>query len=170
MTRRRGTTAKDLAIVDAYERDPSTSLSKLARKHHRSLSAFKREVPTRKVGGRLRLASRHERRLDRDRIPIVADIDGRPVVVVIQPLNDTQYFAAKEHDSGVYASVTKGDDSRLAKTADRVMVDRDTGQRYKLYGSGPGLRDAADIGEFEISDLYYGGGPKIDVAGLEAAA
>ena len=162
-------TSRDLAIVDEAERNPNVSITALARKHHRSPSAFKRAVPTRKEGPRLRLAAPHERRLARDPIPVVVEDGGRLRVVRIRTPNDSQYLAAKRADAGVYAAVMKGDDSRLRGVAGRVLTDVDSGRRYRIAGDGDAIRDAFDTGELELEDLYYSGGGSVDVETLLAA-
>ena len=166
MTRRRRTSSKDAAIVDERERHPERSLSSLFAKHHRDPDAFKRSVGVRRVGRRLQLPPRHERRLDRDPIPIVAEVGGRLTVVRVRTPNDSQYYAAKEQDSAIFAAVLKDDDSRLGRHAGRVMVDADTGLRYRIAGDGDAIRDAVDTGEIELQELYYSGGSSADVEAL----
>jgi hypothetical protein len=166
-------TSRDLAIVDEAERYPERSLTSLLRKHHRSAPAFKRAVPTRKEGPRLRVAPPHERRLARDPIPVVVEDEGRLRVVRIRTPNDSQYLAARRADAGVYAAVMKGDDSRLRRVAGRVLTDVDSGRRYRIAGDGDAIRDAFDTGELELEDLHYSGGGSADIetllAGKDAA-
>jgi hypothetical protein len=157
---------RDLDVVDEKQRNPELSLTSILRKHHRDPQAFKRNVPTRKVGRRLQLAPPGERRLYRGPIRMLADVDGRPQVVEVTPSNDAQRQAIERHDAAVFASVTKEDDSDLSSLSHRVVVDAETGERFRFYTDGGGLRDGADSGEFELQDLYYSGGRRHDLDAL----
>ncbi len=157
---------RDLDIVDEKERHPERSLTSIFQAHHRDPRAFKRNIPTRKVGGRLELAPPGERRLYRGPITMLADIDGRPQVVRVVPANDSQRRAIEGHDKAVFAAVTKDDDSGLRRFSHRVVVDAVTGQRLRFYVDGDGIRDATDTGEVELQDLFYSGGRQHDLDGL----
>jgi hypothetical protein len=99
---------------------------------------------------------------------MLADVDGVPTVVEVTPSNDAQFNAIRGHDSAVNAAVEHDDDSRLGKFRHRVVVDAETGRRYFFYTDGDRIRDAADTGEFEISDLFYSGGGTSDLDALLA--
>jgi len=161
--RRRAGYNRDLDIVDEKERHPERSLTSIFRAHHRDPRAFKRNIPTRKVRGRLRLAPRGERRLFRGSITMLADVDGLPQVVRVTPSNDAQWRAVEGHDNAVFAAVANDDDSRLGKFSRRIVVDAETGQRYRFYVNGDGIRDATDTGEVELEDLFYSGGRRHDL-------
>ena len=158
--------AKDAAIVDENERS-GRPLSSLFRKNHRDPDAFKTHVPTRKVGGRLKLAPPSRRQLDRGTIPMLADVDGVPTVVNVRPANDAQWYAVKGHDAAVYAADRRDDDSRLPRYARRVVYDLDTGRRYRFYVDGGGIRAATDVGEFEMAELYYSGSGRRELDALK---
>jgi hypothetical protein len=162
--------AKDAAIVDERERHPKRSLTSLFQKHHRDGEAFKKHVPTEKVGSRLDLAPPSRRRLDRGTIPMLADIDGVPTVVAVRPANDSQYYAIKGHDAAVYAADRRDDDSRLPRYARRVVHDLETGRRYRFYVDGDGIRAATDVGEFEMAELYYSGSGRRELDALMETA
>jgi hypothetical protein len=154
---------RDLAIVDEKTEHPKRPLSTIIRKHHRSPKAFKETVPTRRVGRRLELAPPSRRRLDRDPLPMLADIGGRPVVVVVRATTDAGYLAIKDHDAAVFAAAEHDDDSGLARSRRRVVIDADTGIRYRFYVDGDGIREATDLGELQLQDLYYSGGGTSDL-------
>jgi hypothetical protein len=164
--KRRAAFNRDLDIIAEKEEHPERSLTRIARRHHRSPEAFKRSIPTRKVGGRLELAPPSQRRLYRAPMPMLADVDGVPTVVEVTPSNDAQYNAIRGHDSAVAAATDHDDDTRLPKFRHRVVVDAETGRRYSFYTDGGGLRDAAYTGVFEISELFYGGGGHHDLDAL----
>jgi len=157
---------RDLDIVDEKTRHPERSLTSIFRSHHRDPRAFKRNVPTRKVGRRLQLAPPGVRRLFRGPITMLADVGGVPQVVRVTPSNDAQWNAIKGHDAAVYAAVTKDDDSGLRKFSHRVVIDAETGKRLHFFTEGEGIRDATDTGELELADLYYSGGRRHDLDAL----
>ena len=162
----RGGFNRDLDIVDEKDRHPERSLTSIFKARHRDPRAFKRNVPTRKVGHRLQLAPPGDRRLYRGPTTMLADVDGVPQVVRVTPSNDAQWNAIKGHDAAVYAAVSKDDDSRLRKYRSRAVVDAETGQRFRFYVEGDGLRDASDTGLVELADLYYSGGRRHDLDAL----
>ena len=155
--RQRADLKRDLAIVDEKELHPERPLTSIFKSHHRDPRAFKRSVPTRHEGGRLVLAPPGERRLYRGRATMLADIDGRPQVVRLTPGSDADWAAIRKHDKAVYAAIVKDDESLLRKQRRLVIVDSETGTRYRFFLDGDEMRDAADTGGFEISDLYYSG-------------
>jgi hypothetical protein len=158
---------RDIAITDEKERHPERSLTSIFKTHHRDPRAFKRNVPTRKVGGRLELAPPGERRLYRGSTTMLADIDGRPQVVRVTPSNDAQMRATQGHDSALFHAIVKEDDSRLPKYRSRVVVDAETGARYRFYVDGDGIRGTADSGEIDlIQDLLTQSGGRSDFEGL----
>ncbi len=153
-----------LDVVDAYERDPSRSLSFYTRSHGTTLPTFKKHVPTRPgKGGHLDLAPPGERRLFRGPQTMLADVDGVPTVVQVVPSNDAQWRAIQRHDAAVFAAVTKDDDSRLGNFRSRIVVDAPSGQRLRFAVDGDAIRDATDIGEVELQELYYSGGRRHDL-------
>jgi len=157
-----------LDVVDAWDKDPTQPISGLARRFGTTTRTIKDRVPTYKVGGRLQLAPPSERHLYRGPQTMLADIDGRPQVVRVIPSTDAQWASIRGHDAAVYAAVAKDDDSRLAKYGRRIVVDAETGIRYRFFVQGDGLRDAADTGGFEMSDLFYSGGRRHDIDALLA--
>lgn len=157
-----------LDVVDAYDRDPTQWLSGLAKRYGTTTATIKDRVPTRKLGRRLQLAPPSERRLYRGSITMLADVDGRPQVVRVTPSNDAQRRAIEGHDAAVFGAITRDDDSRLGKYRSRVVVDAETGRRYKPYVDGDGIREATDTGEVELEDLYYSGGRRHDLDALIA--
>jgi len=171
--RRRAGYNRALDVVDAFQRDPSRSLSFYSRKYRTTLPTFKKHVPTRRgKGRRLDLAPPGERRLFRGGISMLADVDGVPTVVRVVPSNDAQWRAIQRHDAAVFMAVTRDEDSGLARFSHRVVVDAETGQRFRFYVEGEGIRDATDTGGLELADLYYSGGRRHDLDALlgEAAA
>ena len=164
--RQRAAANRDLDIVDEKVLHPERSLTSIFKAHHRDPDAFKRNVPTRKVGGRLQLPPPSERHLFRGSITMLADIDGQPQVVRVTPTNDAQRFAIEGHDKAVFAAVTEKGDSRLGRYAHRIVVDAETGQRYRFYTDGDGIRYATDSGEVELEDLFYSGGRRHDLDAL----
>jgi hypothetical protein len=159
---------RDLEIVDEKERNPERSLSSILKTHHRDPRAFKREVPTRKVGRRLGLAPPGERHLYRGSTTMLADIDGRPQIVRVTPSNDTQMRAVQGHDSAAYAAIMKDDDSRLPAYRLRLVMDAETGARYRFYVDGEGIREVARTGELELLQdlLMQSGGRRYDMDDL----
>ncbi len=157
---------RDLDVVDYKDRHPERSITSILKAHHRDPDAFKRNVPTRKVGRRLELAPPHERRLFRGTIPMLADVDGRPQVVQVTPANDAMWRAIEGHDRAIWAAVNRDDDSGLRKFAHRAVVDAETGRRFRFYTDGDGIRDATDTGEVELEDLFYSGGRRHDLDAL----
>jgi hypothetical protein len=157
---------RDLDVIDEKQDHPEHSLTSILRRHHRDPDAFKRNVPTRKIGGRLALAPPHERELYRGPIRMLADVDGRPVVVEVTPSNDAQRLAIEAHDAATFAAVNHDDDTGLGRLSHRVVVDTQTGQRYRFYVDGDGIREAADTGEVELEDLFYSGGRRHDLDAL----
>lgn len=106
-------------------------------------------------------------RRDRDPISMLADIEGEPTVVQVVPLGEDQEQEIKGHDKAVFAAVTREEDRGLRAYQGRRVVDAKTGQGYRFYVDGDGIRGATDSGEFELSDLWYGGGRRQDVADLD---
>jgi hypothetical protein len=157
---------RDLDIVDEKHAHPDRPLSSLFRKHRRSPEAFKRNVPTLKVGRRLELAPPGERRLYRGTIRMLADVDGRPQVVRVTPSNDAQRLAIEGHDTAVFAAVTHDDDAGLGAFRNRVVVDAETGERFRFFTDGDDIREGAETAEFELADLYYSGGGRHDLDAL----
>jgi hypothetical protein len=164
--RQRSGANRDLDIVDEKDRNLERSLTSLFGKHHRDPEAFKRNVPTRKIRGRLQLAPPGERSLYRGTITMLADVDGRPTVVEVTPSNDAQWRAIQRHDKAVFAAVTKGDDSGLSASRSRIVVDAETGRRYRFHVDGDGIRDATDVGEVELQELFYSGHRSHDLDAL----
>ncbi len=162
-SRQRAGANKDLDVVDEWDRHLERSLTSILRAHHRDSRAFKREVPTRRTGRRLDLAPPSERRLYRGPITMLADIDGHPVVVEVTPTTDAGWRAIQDHDRAVFQTVNHDDDSRLARSSRRVVVDAETGRRYRFYVDGEGIRDATDSGEVELQELFYSGGSHHDL-------
>jgi hypothetical protein len=159
---------RDLQIVDEKDRDPNRSLTSILKAHHRDPRAFKREVPTRRVGRRLELAPQGERHLYRGSTTMLADIDGRPQIVRVTPSNDAQMRSVQGHDGAVYAAVKHDDDSRLSKYGSRVVVDAETGQRFRFYTDGDGIREVAATGELDLLQdlLMQSGGRRYDMDDL----
>jgi hypothetical protein len=157
---------RDLDVVDEKQAHPERPLTSILRRHHRDPDAFKRNVPTRKVGRRLELAPPHDRELYRGPITMLADIDGRPVVVEVVPSNDAQRLAIEDHDAAVFAATARGDDAGLARLSHRIVVDARTGERYRFYVDADGIREATDAGEVELEDLFYSGGRRHDLDAL----
>jgi len=157
---------RDLDVVDEKQEHPERSLTSILRRHHRDPEAFKRNVPTRKVGRRLELALPHERQLYRGPIRMLADVDGRPVVVEVVPSNDAQRLAIEDHDAAVFAATARADDAGLAKLSHRIVVDARTGERFRFYVDGDGIREATDTGEVELEDLFYSGRRRHDLDAL----
>ncbi len=156
-----------LDVVDAYERDPSRSLSFYTKSHGTTLPTFKKHVPTRSgKGRRLDLAPPGVRRLFRGPIAMLADVDGVPTVVRVVPSNDAQRRAIEGHDSAVFAAVTEDDDSRLGKYRSRIVVDGETGERFRFAVDGDTIRDATDVGSVELEDLFYSGRGRHDLDAL----
>jgi hypothetical protein len=164
----RRTHERDLQIVDEKERDPDRSLTSILKAHHRDPRAFKREVPTRKVGRRLELAAPGERRLYRGSTTMLADIDGRPQAVRVTPSNDAEMRSVQGHDSAAYAAVMKDDDSRLPRYRMKVVVDSETGQRFRFYVDGDVIREVAAAGELDLLQdlLMQSGGRRYDMDDL----
>jgi hypothetical protein len=157
---------RSLDVVDAFEQDPSHSLSFYARKHGTTLQTIKAHVPTRHMGRRLEPAPPGERHLFRGSIIVLADINGRPQVVKVTPSNDAQWRAIEGHDKAVFAAVTREQDEGLDKYRHRVVVDAETGQRFRFYVDGEGIRDATETGEVELSELHYSGHGRHDLDAL----
>jgi hypothetical protein len=97
---------------------------------------------------------------------MLADVDGRPQVVRVTPSNDAQRLAIEGHDKAVFAAITNEDDSKLGKHSLRIVVDAETGRRFRFYTDGDGIRDATDTGEVELEDLFYSGGRRHDLDAL----
>lgn len=159
---------RDLDIVDEWDRHPERSLTSILKSHHRSPAAFKRNVPVRKIGRRLALASPGRRRLYRGPVPMLAKIDGQVRAIQVVPTNDAQRRAIEAHDRAVFAAVTGDDDSDLGKFRSRTVTDAETGQRYRFATDGTAIREAADSGEVELEDLWYSGHTRHDLDSLSA--
>ena len=99
---------------------------------------------------------------------MLADIDGVPTVVEVTPSNDSQYNAIRGHDSAVFQAVVHEDDSKLGRFRSRVVVDAETGRRYRFFVNGDEIRGATDTGEVELAELYYSGGGTSDLDALLA--
>ncbi len=166
-----------IEALDAYERDRTRgrrpSLSRYSTDKGTTLETFKKYVPTRRgKGGRLEPATPGKRRLYRGTTTMLANIDGRPQIVEVTPSNDAQMRSVQGHDSAVFAAVMKDDDSGLPRYRTRVVVDVETGQRFRFAVDGDAIREVTDTGEVELQELYYSGGRRHDLDALldEAAA
>jgi hypothetical protein len=144
-------------VVDAYGADRSRSLTFYSHKYGTTVETIKRHVPTRRIGSRLDLAPPGERHLFRGRITMLADVDGRPQIVRITPSNDAGWRAVQGHDAAVFGAVFQEQDGDLRSYRTRVVIDGPTGQRFRFYVDGEGIREAAYSGEFELQELFYEG-------------
>ncbi len=165
-TRSRAAWNKFLDVVDAKEEHPGPGATTIAKKNHLDpdyLSEGPGRAAFRKVGGRLKLRSPGERRLYRGPISMLANVDGQPQVVRVVPANDHQYQLIKAHDREVWAAVTETREPNLGPFERPIVRDLETGERLHFIADADVIRDAADIGGFELSDLHYQGRGRHDL-------